>query len=129
MAVLIAAAILVAVLLARRSSPAPAPPGPLRIGGDVAITANPTHGGCDTTFTFRATGSVAGVGRMVYRWEQSDGRTTPELAIEIDPSVGSFDLHQSWRLEGAQRVDAAMTFHVLRPTARQATAKISYSCS
>jgi len=95
----------------------------------VVVKAAPTKGGCGTTFTFVATGTVSGVGRMTYRWEQSDGRNSPELSVDIDKTVGSFALHQSWRFEGAQEVQGTMTFRVLRPNPRTAAANISYTCS
>ncbi|MFN2568535.1 MAG: hypothetical protein ABR564_02910 [Candidatus Dormibacteria bacterium] len=125
-----AAVVLVLVLLVnRQSGMAPVHTGPLKVENDVAVKASPPKGSCGTTFTFVATGTVNGVGRMVYRWEQSDGRSTPDLSVDIGQTVGSYALHQSWRLEGAQMVQGAMTFRVLKPTPRAASAAIVYSCS
>jgi hypothetical protein len=123
------AAAIATLIATRQTTPAPVTTGPLKVGTDVAIKVTPSQGGCGTTFTFVATGSLSGVGKLSYRWEQSDGRNTPDLEIVIDKTVGSFDLHQSWRLEGSQEVKGSMTFHILAPQQRSAAAKIAYSCS
>ncbi len=125
----VVAAVVVTLLVARQSTATPSRAGPLRVENDVAVKGSPARGGCGTTFTFVATGTVSGVGRMMYRWEQSDGRSTPDLSVDIDRTVGSFALHQSWRLEGAQEVRGNMTFRVLSPNPRSAGAALTYSCS
>src|SRR5260370_94397 len=63
--------------------------GPLRIGDDVRLVASPTQGGCNTNFHFSATGTVHGVGTLVYRFERSDGSASADTSLPITSDEGS----------------------------------------
>ena len=109
---------------------APSPPsGPLAVGHDARITAAPGSGGCNTTFVFTAQGSLSGAGTLVYRWEQSNGFSTPPISLPITSSEGSFQLSQAWQIQGTQTLDATMTFHILQPVDLTLRQPFHYACS
>jgi hypothetical protein len=111
-------------------SPArPSPPAPLAIGSDAGLTVTPASGGCNTTFVFVGRGSLTGTGTLVYRWEQSDGESSPTASLPITANDGAFQLTQAWRLQGSQSVDAAMTLHLLSPVNRTFKRPFHYACS
>ncbi|MHB8717863.1 MAG: hypothetical protein ACYDAC_03080 [Candidatus Dormibacteria bacterium] len=116
------------LLLTGRLSAAPRASAPLAIGKDVAVAVKPAQGGCNTTFDFRATGSVSGAGELVYRWEQSDGQTSDNQTLRVTALDGSFLITQSWRLQGAQSVNGKETFHILEPTDLAVTTTFQYHC-
>ncbi|HZB97859.1 MAG TPA: hypothetical protein VE219_04595, partial [Candidatus Sulfotelmatobacter sp.] len=103
--------------------------GPLTIYDDVAVKATPTQGSCGTAFTFVATGTLRGVGKLVYRWERSDGGTSPDESVDITSDEGSFRLQESWKILGPHSPTATMTFHILRPSTKTASASVSYTCA
>ncbi len=102
--------------------------GPLRLGSDAKLTVTPASGGCNTTFAFVAGGSLSGTGKLVYRWEQSDGQVSADTSLPITSDEGSFLLTQAWRLQGSQKVDGTMTLHVLKPVDRRLSQTFHYSC-
>jgi hypothetical protein len=106
----------------------PSNDGPLTIGPDAAVSVTPSAGGCDTAFAFEATGTVTGTGTLVFRWEHSDGSTAAEKSVNVGPEAGTFDFHDSWRIEGAQKVDGTVTFHILKPVDRAIVQHLTYSC-
>jgi len=103
--------------------------GPLTIGTDVKLTVSPSSGGCNTVFTFEATGSVlSGTGTMTYRWERSDGFHSADIPVSIGATQGSFALSgPPWRISGHQP-QLQMTFHVLQPAERVITQTVPYTC-
>lgn len=107
--------------------------GPLRVGDNVGLTVQPSgSGGCDTTFTFTATGSVSGTGTLLYRWEQDQAGMTTEYAeysVAIGSGDGSFRLTRAWRFTDTGTAQATMTFRVLSPQARVESQTFRYSCS
>jgi hypothetical protein len=123
-----AAAAVVAVILLQPPHSTAVAPGPLVIGSDASVTVNRATGGCDTTFSFLARGSVSGVGSMVYRWEQSDGQVTDDVTLHIVSSEGSFELAEAWRLQGSQTVNGTMTLHLLQPVDRKISRSFHYAC-
>jgi len=100
---------------------------PLTVGSDVALTVTPKAGGCNTDFGFVATGSLTGKGQLLYRWERSDGQQSSDIPVTIT-NQGSFRFTITWRVIGRQKLDGTMTFRLVSPTSRVATAAISYNC-
>jgi hypothetical protein len=127
-AAVVAAAAVTAALLLGGGQKTPAPGAPLVIGRDAAVTVSPQTGGCNTTFVFVARGSLSGVGKLVYRWEQSDGQATADTTLPIGSNEGAFQLVEAWRLQGSQTVNGSMTLHILKPVARQIGRSFRYSC-
>ena len=123
-----AAAAVVAVILLQAPQSTAVAPGPLVIASDASVTVNRATGGCDTTFSFLARGSLSGVGSMVYRWEQSDGQVTDDITLHIVASEGSFELAEAWRLQGSQTVNGTMTLHLLQPVDRKISRSFHYAC-
>jgi hypothetical protein len=103
--------------------------GPLGVNNDVRLAVTPQRGGCNTTFRFVATGTVHGTGTLVYRFEQSDGRMTPDTPVTITPQDVSFRFTHTWRFQESQEVHATMTFRIIAPTGRSSTQAIDYSCA
>jgi hypothetical protein len=107
--------------------------GPLRMGDDLRLTVqSSSSGGCDTTYTFTATGSVSGTGTLVYRWEQSQAGTTTEYSeysVTVGADDGSLRLTRAWRFTGASTAQASMTFRVLSPQSKVVSQTIRYDCS
>ena len=101
---------------------------PLTIGPDVALTAQPLQGGCDTTFNFTATGTIDGQGTLVFRWERSDGQQSGDTPVTIT-NQGRFSFPISWRILGKQQLEGQMTFRIVSPTQRSVSQKITYSCT
>jgi hypothetical protein len=124
----VAAGAVTAVLLLGGDQKTSPPDAPLVIGRDAAVTVSPQTGGCNTTFVFVARGSLSGVGKLVYRWEQSDGQVTADTSLPIESNEGAFQLVEAWRLQGSQTVSGNMTLHILKPIARQIGRSFRYSC-
>jgi hypothetical protein len=102
------------------------------VGNGIHLTVAPSGGGCDTTFTFTATGSVNGEGTLVYRWEQSAagiGTQYHEFSVAVGSGDGSFRLTRAWRLTGTGLTTASMTFRVLSPQSRAESRTVRYVCS
>jgi hypothetical protein len=126
--IVVAAAALAAFLLIGRGAGGRALNAPLVIGNDATLGVAPVSGGCNTTFSFIARGSLSGSGTLVYRWEQSDGQITDNTSLPITASEGAFQLSQAWRLQGSQTVHGTMTLHLLKPTDRRISRSFTYSC-
>lgn len=127
-ALVLVAGVVSAILLLRTAPVAVLNRGPLGVGRDAALHVRPASGGCNTTFTFEATGSVSGVGSLTFRWEQSDGNQSDVAAVAITAADGSFDFTQAWRLEGSQSFTGTETFHLLTPVDRTLPATFQYHC-
>ncbi|MBJ7609759.1 MAG: hypothetical protein JF887_10090 [Candidatus Dormibacteraeota bacterium] len=106
----------------------PASSGPLAVGSDATLSVNPGNGACNTTFVFVGKGSLTGTGKLVYRWEQSDGQSSSDASLPITADEGAFQLTQAWRLQGTQTVDGTMTLHILRPLDRVLRQSFHYVC-
>jgi hypothetical protein len=128
-AVLAIAATVAGIALLGGGHARPASSGPLAIGSDAGLTVTPASGGCNTTFVFVGRGSLTGTGTLVYRWEQSDGESSPTASLPITATDGAFQLTQAWRLQGAQALDASMTLHLLSPVNRTFKRPFHYACS
>jgi serine/threonine protein kinase len=103
--------------------------GPLTVGTDVKLTVSPAQGGCDTTFTFLAAGSVSGAGTMTYRWERSDGNVSKDIPVTVSADDARFELPgPSWKISGHQPDKLTMTFHILKPSERVVTQTLPYNC-
>ncbi|MGI8847395.1 MAG: serine/threonine protein kinase [Candidatus Dormibacteria bacterium] len=107
---------------------APANTGPLVVAPDARLSVSPSSGGCDTTFSFSAKAGISGTGTLVYRWERSDGVNGPDTSLQIGSDIASFDLTQSWRIQGSQKVSGTMVFHLLQPTERKLSQSFTYAC-
>ena len=127
-AAVVAAAAVAAVALAAGGHSGTVSTGPLVVGGDATLAVNPKAGGCNTTFSFIARGSLRGVGTLVYRWEQSDGQITADTSLPIGSTVGAFQLTEAWRLQGSQSVMGGMTLHILKPVESRISRPFRYSC-
>ncbi|MDQ6856038.1 MAG: hypothetical protein M3Z57_03065 [Candidatus Dormibacteraeota bacterium] len=129
LAVLILAAAAAAVILvAGRGGKGASSTGPLTVGSDASLVVTPVTGGCNTTYAFVGTGLLSGTGKLVYRWEQSDGQVSADTVLPISADEGSFRLTQAWRLQGSQKVDGAMTLHILKPVDRKLSQTFHYTC-
>jgi hypothetical protein len=124
----VAAAAVAAVVLLVGGHSAPVSPGPLVVSNNATLDVNPQTGGCNTTFSFVARGSLSGVGTLVYRWEQSDGQVTADTSVPIGSTEGAFQFVEAWRLQGSQSVSGSMTLHILKPVDRKISRPFRYSC-
>lgn len=102
--------------------------GPLQVGNDVKLSVEPPSGGCNTTFTFVATGSLHGSGTLTYQFVQSDGHGSDPTPVTVTSDEGSFRFTRSWRLQDTQTVNGTMTFKVLSPQAHSVAQTFTYAC-
>jgi hypothetical protein len=124
----VGAGVAAGLLFIGNHSGGPTSPGALVIGTDASLSVNPAKGGCNTTFVFVGRGSLSGAGRLVYRWEQSDGAVTSDTSLPIGPAEGAFQLTQAWRLQGSQTVNGSMTLHIVKPIDRRIAQTFRYVC-
>jgi hypothetical protein len=133
LAIVILVAAAAAALLLLRPASAPSGNGPLQVVGDVHLTVQPgTGGGCGTTFTFTATGSLSGRGTLTYQWVKSTAGSTPlytRYSVMIVPAVTAFRFTTLLQLTGQATLDGTVTFQVLSPQSRSASQTIRYTCS
>jgi hypothetical protein len=126
------AAAVAALLLLTPGSSTPAASTPLRVT-DVRLTVQPGNsGGCGTTFTFTATGSVSGTGQLSYQWLKSTGTSTPiydRYTVTISQGEGSFRFTTPLQLTGQATVQSTVTFQLLSPPATSQTRTVSYTCT
>ncbi len=127
-ALVVAAAAVATFLILGRGEAARTPSAPLVIGSDATLGVTPASGGCNTTFSFLARGSLSGSGTLVYRWEQSDGQVTDNTSLPITSKEGAFELSQAWRLQGSQKVNGTMTLHIVKPADRRISRSFTYTC-
>ncbi|MGA2282334.1 MAG: protein kinase [Candidatus Dormibacteria bacterium] len=131
--VLAAAAAAGAVVLLTPPAAAPSSTGPLRVGSDVRLSVQPgATGGCNTTFTFTATGTVSGAGTLTYRWVKSTAGSSPvydQYSVTITRNETSFRFSTSLQVTGTVTLDGTVTFQVLSPQARAQTQTIHYACT
>jgi len=129
----VAAAAAAWLVLLNPSTPAPSAPAPLRVGPDVRLVVRPGEsGGCGTTFSFTATGSLSGAGTLTYRWVKSVTGSAPlyeQYSVAITAHEGSFSFTTPLQLTGPASLDASVTFEVVSPGARSAAETIQYSCA
>jgi hypothetical protein len=125
----VAAAVVLAVVLVLvlRSGSS----GPVVVGTDVTLDAVRQGGtlgdGCSTVFHFTASGSVSGSGTIVYRFERSDGQSTPDTRLSVDGNTG-FEITQDWRFMGMRQGNATMVFRIVSPTTREVRREITATC-
>jgi serine/threonine-protein kinase len=114
--------------------PAATPGGtPLTVGDDVRLAVQPgSTGGCGTTFTFTATGSLSGSGTLTYQWVRSTAGASPlysRFSVTIPSTDTTFRFTTPFQLTGPATLDATVTFQVLSPQARTASQTIHYVCT
>jgi serine/threonine-protein kinase len=103
--------------------------GPLAVGSDVKLAVQPSQGGCNTVFSFVASGSVSGAGTLTYRWERSDGFVSQDIPVTVSADDARFELPgPPWRISGHQS-QLQMTFHIVKPTERVVSATVPYTCA
>jgi hypothetical protein len=129
----VAAAAVVALLLLTPRIPSPvAASPPLRVAG-IHLSVQPgTSGGCDTTFTFTATGSLSGAGKLTYRWVKTTAGSTPiydQYTVTITRSEGSFKFTTPLELTGRATVASTVTFQLLSPAEPAQTQTVHYTCA
>ena len=133
--VVAAAGIVGWVLLLQPTAAPPAPAHRFSVGDDVRLTVQPGNtGGCGTTFTFTATGSLSGSGTLTYQWVRSTARGIPvftKFSVTIPPTDVSFRFTLPLKLTGPATDDATdtLTFQVLSPQSRTATQTVHYVCT
>jgi hypothetical protein len=131
-ALLVVAALLaggvLAFIVTNPLASSPANTAPLHVS-NVKLSVTPAQGGCDTTFTFKATGTVIGVGTLTYRWEPADTAASPDFHVQITSNEGSFNFTWGLRIQASQHPQGGMTFRVISPQALTATQTVIYSCS
>jgi hypothetical protein len=105
---------------------------PLAVSDDVRLTVQPgSTGGCGTTFTFTATGSLSGSGTLNYQWVRSTSGGSPtftKFSVTIS-SDKSFLFTTPLQLTGPATIDATVTFQVLSPQARTVSQTVHYVCT
>ena len=130
--VVIAAAVAAGALVLLQPPPAtPARAQPLAVGDDVRLTVQPGGtGGCGTTFTFTATGSLSGSGTLTYEWVRSTGGspTFTKLSVTISADK-SFRFTTPIQLTGPGPIEATVTFQILSPQGRSASQTAHYVCT
>ncbi|MGD1053166.1 MAG: protein kinase [Candidatus Dormibacteria bacterium] len=133
--IVIAAALAAGVVVLREptASGTSAVAHPLSVGDDVRLAVQPGNtGGCDTTFTFTATGSLSGTGTLTYEWVRSTGSGNPvytRFSVTIPSSDASFLFTTPLQLTGPATISATVTFQILSPSARATSQTIHYVCS
>ena len=131
--IVVAAAAATWLVVFRPTPPTRSTPAPLAVGNDVRLRVQPgPSGGCDTTFSFTAIGSVSGAGTLTYRWVKSVAGSAPvydEYSLAITTHEGSFSFTTPLQLTGPASLTATVTFEVISPQARSATQTIHYTCS
>jgi hypothetical protein len=101
------------------------------VGDDVRLTVQPGGtGGCGTTFTFTATGSLSGSGTLTYEWVRSTGGspTFTKLSVTISADK-SFRFTTPIQLTGPGPIEATVTFQILSPQGRSASQTAHYVCT
>jgi hypothetical protein len=102
--------------------------GTLVVGTDVSLKASSeTAAGCTTVVRFTATGSLSGSGTLVYRFERSDGQSTPDTQLSVDGNNG-FEITEDWRFLGVHRGGGTMVFHIVQPTTREVRRDVTVTC-
>jgi serine/threonine-protein kinase len=131
--ILVAAAAAAWLVVLSPTPTAKSTPAPLTVGNGVHLTVRPGQsGGCDTTFSFTATGTVTGAGTLTYRWVKSLAGSPPiydQYALAITAHESSFSFTTPLQLTGPASLEATVTFEVLSPQARSAVETIHYSCA
>jgi serine/threonine protein kinase len=104
---------------------------PLVVGDDVQLTVQPgSTGGCGTTFTFTATGSLSGTGTLTYEWVESHGGAPVYTKLSVTISADkSFRFTTPIHLTGPGPIEATVTFQILSPQGRSASQTAHYVCT
>jgi serine/threonine-protein kinase len=127
----VVAAVVAALLLLTPGSSSPAST-PLRVS-EVRLAVQPgSSGGCGTTFTFTATGSVSGTGRLTYEWLKSTAGSTPlydRYTVTISRSEGSFRFTTPLQVTGEATVKSTVGFQILSPPTAAKSQTVSYTCT
>ena len=131
--IVVAAAAAAWLVVLSPTPPARTTPAPLAIGNDVHLTVQPgKSGGCGTTFSFTATGTVSGAGTLTYRWVKSIAGSAPiyyQYSLAITTRESSFSFPTSLQITGPADLSATVTFEVISPRARSAAETIQYTCA
>jgi serine/threonine protein kinase len=131
--IVIAAAAAAWLVVLSPTPPTTSTPAPLAIANDVHLTVRPgPSGGCGTTFSFTATGTVSGAGTLTYRWVKSVAGSAPvydQYSLAITTHESSFSFPTSLQLTGPASLEATVTFEVISPQARSAAQTIQYTCA
>lgn len=131
--IVVAAAAAAWLVVLSPTPPARSTPAPLAVGNDLRLTVLPgSSGGCDTTFSFTATGSVSGAGTLTYRWVKTIAGSAPvydQYSLAITTHEGSYKFTTPLQLTGPASLAATVTFEVISPAARSAAQTIHYTCA
>jgi hypothetical protein len=85
--------------------------------------------GCGETAVLRATVLTGGGGgELVYRWERSDGTSSPALRQRVAQDQDVVDLALHWTVRGRGRYEGTAVLVVEEPAARRAAASFRYAC-
>jgi eukaryotic-like serine/threonine-protein kinase len=120
---------IVAGLVATAARGAQPPPAtPVQLAGPLTLTVTPAEGGCDTSFTIRASAPVRGAGSIVYRWERSDGGVTAKTPLQVTTADASIAVTQSWYVSGPES-PPWIAFQVVSPAPARRAVTLDYACS
>jgi hypothetical protein len=78
---------------------------------NISVTPSVAPGGCPRTFTFTGIITASGPCTVTYRWERSDGASSPLQSLTF-PGAGSVTVTQSWQTGISS---GWMQLHVLTP--------------
>jgi len=84
-------------------------------------------GSCSGTYRLVATGSLAGTGPLVYRWDASGDRSTGDRSLQIASGVRSFSVTQLWQPSASQD-QPSISFQVVRPAPMTITRSVDTRC-
>jgi serine/threonine-protein kinase len=131
--VVVAAAVAAGAVILLQAPAATPATTPLAVGDDVRLAVQPgSTGGCGTTFTFTATGSLSGSGTLTYQWVRSTAAQSPlytRFSVTIPSTDTTFRFTTTLQRTGPATLDATVTFQVLSPQARTASQTIHYVCT
>lgn len=131
--IVVAAAVVALLVLTPALGSSPSVGSPLRVGDDVRLTVRPgTAGGCGTTFTFTASGSLSGTGKLTYRWVKSVAGSTPvydQYTVSVTRDEGSFRFTTPLELTGQATLASTVTFEILSPSTPAQSQTVHYTCA
>jgi serine/threonine-protein kinase len=131
--VVVAAAVVAGAVILLPAPAATPATTPLAVGDDVRLAVQPgSTGGCGTTFTFTATGSLSGSGTLTYQWVRSTAPASPlytRFSVRIPSTDTTFRFTTTLQRTGPATVSSTVTFQVLSPQPRTASQTIHYVCT
>ncbi len=119
------------VLVIQPGGAASSGPAALSVGSPTLSAQPAGAGGCGTTFTFTASGSLRGSGTLTYRWlvtETGSPTTYDQYSLPITHQT-SFRFTKQLGFTGPASIGMTVTFEVLSPQRRTATATRRYVCT